>query len=324
MGKKEERLISLVLLLQENPRLTFSEIITRLPAYRSCKSEDAARKMFERDRKELKDSGIEIVCKEGKEYAINLSYNISNISNLMASEKRILGEILSELLYFESTVNAEALNSAIRKIGMRFGILPLIYRVEPALNFMLPISDTEELFSKIINEAIEKNKKISFHYRPFNSVDYKEYVVCPYFLSLRDGEWYLVAERNGEVRNFKLKRMKDLRILDEDSEAFCENLEELAKSLYQKPWEYDGGNQIEVLVKCDRELQEIFVRKFNGEILEIGKDYCVLSFKVKSLERFLLHLAPFFAKIEILKPEELRERIKNQLEILLRVLESEK
>ena len=73
----------------------------------------------------------------------------------------------------------------------------------------------------VINEAIEKGKKIKFNYarHGFNQDENKkkrEYVINPYFLVNSQGKYYLVCnyEYFGDIANYKVEKIENIEILD--------------------------------------------------------------------------------------------------------------
>ena len=75
----------------------------------------------------------------------------------------------------------------------------------------------------VINEAIEKGKKIKFNYarHGFNQDENKkkrEYVINPYFLVNSQGKYYLVCnyEYFGDIANYKVEKIENIEILDRD------------------------------------------------------------------------------------------------------------
>jgi len=81
---------------------------------------------------------------------------------------------------------------------------------------------------EIIDEAISKNKKISFHYNYYkvdkNKHNYKnkdgserEYTINPYYIVARNDRYYLICnhENNDELHNYRLDRMVDTNVLED-------------------------------------------------------------------------------------------------------------
>ena len=98
-------------------------------------------------------------------------------------------------------------------------------------------TDNRQLFYNIemLDEAISKNRKVSFRYveyqtdkklhekrRPDGSI--REYVITPYQMAAREGKYYLICnyDKYDDVSNYRLDRIRDIRILDEPGKPFSE------------------------------------------------------------------------------------------------------
>ena len=86
---------------------------------------------------------------------------------------------------------------------------------------------------EVLDEAIEKKKKVSFAYIEYgtNKKPYKkrrdddtirEYVVSPYQMAARNGKYYLICnyDKYDDISNYRIDRIKDIRILDETAKPF--------------------------------------------------------------------------------------------------------
>lgn len=319
MVKKEERLINLIIALHEKGPLTLEEIRKTVIGYHKSKSEEAFRRMFNRDKEYLNEQGIKIFY-DNYRYRIDYSLNLKEKLDLIQTEKNLLADILAEILSFDAVVDSQALRSAVYKIAIRLGIYPRVIEREPMLRFSLNITEEEQTISRVIEEAIEKNEKVVFEYRAYDSDSYKEYEVNPILLSLRNGEWYLVSEVNKSIRFFKLKRIRNLRKSNKKAETEKTNIEEILQELYKKPWEYDIGDEVQVEIKCPIDMKSLIERKFNAETYKIVDKDCYLKLNVKSPERFFLHFAPYLSIAEIIKPDFLRQLIRQNLCSLLESL----
>lgn len=80
----------------------------------------------------------------------------------------------------------------------------------------------------ILDEAIQKHKKVKFHYRGFGidkKANYrlnkegqpKEYTVNPYEMVSKNGQYYLICsdDRYDDLANYRVDRIADIEILDE-------------------------------------------------------------------------------------------------------------
>lgn len=88
-------------------------------------------------------------------------------------------------------------------------------------------ADNKQVFYNIdiIQEAIEKNKKLSFNYQKFyidkekaDKHNNKLHIVNPYFLVNSQGKYYLVgnADKFSDIANYKLEHIVNIQIVDEE------------------------------------------------------------------------------------------------------------
>ena len=96
-------------------------------------------------------------------------------------------------------------------------------------------TDNRQLFLNIelLDEAICRNRKISFHYleyrtdkrqhlRTRSDGSVREYVVSPYQMAAREGKYYLICNHDSHdnAANYRLDRICDLEVLDEAARPF--------------------------------------------------------------------------------------------------------
>lgn len=323
MGKKTERLISLIILLLKEGPLSLKEIASKIPDYRRAPSDEALRKKFQRDRDELRRSGIEITTVENNLYRLDFFYVPLHKMSLMESEKNLLAEIFAEMLSFDCVFDADALRSAIYKVALSLGILPRVIEKEPAFRFLLNVTPEERDLFNQLRKALNENKIVGFDYRPFGAENYSRYRVQPIFLCLKNGEWYLMALSRGNVRFFKLKRMKDLEIMEESAGKVGEEIEKFVEELRRKPWEYHTDEEYEILVKCPQSLKRLLERKFGGRAVDSKDGYCYLKFKITSKKRFFMEFSPYLSVVEIIEPESMRSEMVQNLKNIIRAFKDE-
>ena len=88
-----------------------------------------------------------------------------------------------------------------------------------------------------LDEAISKNRKVSFHYLEYGTDKkqhkkcredgtVREYIVSPYQMAAKDGKYYLICnyDKYNDVSNYRIDRIKDIQILKDRAKPF-ENLE---------------------------------------------------------------------------------------------------
>ena len=194
--------------------------------------------------------------------------------------------------------------------------------------------DNRQLFLNIelLDEAISRERKISFHYleygmdkqlhpktMPDGSV--REYVISPYQIAAQEGRYYLICnyDKFDTTSNYRLDRITDVQILDEPVRPF-ETLQwsngkplNLAAYMREHPFMYSAGS-VPVVFRVRRPMLSDVIDLFGSEVrLKEDGDGVIVSTisDERSMEQFAKNYGP---GVVILKPHSLREKMKSYLE----------
>ena len=168
-------------------------------------------------------------------------------------------------------------------------------------------------YLKPIIKAMKKNRKIEIEYKQFGNDYSSTFPIEPYCVKLFEGRWYVLGKNNfGNIRVYCLDRIYDLSLLDETFN--------LPKD-FDAAFEYHYG----VMIGSDIERRYIVLRAYG-----VQKDYIksLPLHKSQKLEEetekyadFSLYVAPTFdfqqkllsfgSSVEVIKPIELRNEMKN-------------
>jgi predicted DNA-binding transcriptional regulator YafY len=206
-AKKTERLLNLVICLLATRRfLTVQQIRTAVPGY-DQDTEDAFRRMFERDKDELRELGIPLETGTNSAahddepgYRIARGdYELPDIS-LDADEAAALG--LAARLW-QSAPLAGATGSALLKLraaGVEAPTAPPV--LEPR------IAATEPAFARCW-EAVRDGRSVRFDYRASGRPAAERRSVDPWGVVSWRGRWYLVGHDTArqDLRVFRLSRV---------------------------------------------------------------------------------------------------------------------
>ena len=196
-------------------------------------------------------------------------------------------------------------------------------------------TDNRQLFYNIemLDEAISKNRKVSFRYveyqtdkklhekrRPDGSI--REYVITPYQMAAREGKYYLICnyDKYDDVSNYRLDRIRDIRILDEPGKPFSElkwsgnRKLDLAEYMKEHVYMYSSEN-VHVKFRIVKPMITDVVDMFGKEVIFSDEDETHVTVAVKTNERAMEQFAKNFAPdVEVLQPESLRQKVKEELE----------
>ena len=187
-------------------------------------------------------------------------------------------------------------------------------------------TNNKELFYniEIIQEAIEKNKKISFNYiRPHYEKDnpQKVYIVNPYFLVNNQGRYYLICNFDyfNEIGNYKIDFIKNIKILDEERKPIT-NIKDFEKGIdiskYINEHIYVFGDKtINATIKLADDNSITYVMEWFGKNAKIYKKNNTTYADIVSSEKALVYWCLQYGEsVELLFPKQTRDKIKSILD----------
>lgn len=236
---------------------------------------------------------------------------VSFIIDSLFSSKSISGKQAKEL----STKLSNLLSKYQRK---RYNY---IYKAEQVNR-----TNNKELFYniEIIQEAIEKNKKISFNYvRPHYSEEntLKTYVINPYFLINSQGRYYLVCNFDyyDEIANYKVDFIKNIKILNNEQKPLnnlkgYENGIDISKYINEHVYLF-GDKTVNATLKLSDENALTYVVEWFGENAKIYKKENTFFADITSSEKALIYWCLQYGEsVELLFPKQTRDKIKSILD----------
>ena len=298
-SQKTERLINLTLALLATKRyLTKSEIFKSVTGYSG--SPETMERMFERDKDELRNMGVEIEVKgldplfeDDQGYLIRTETFQLNGNEFAADE--LLYLTMAANLWHDSALSNDS-KAALLKIQSLSGPIEFNAINSPVVRD----SESSQMLATAF-EAIEKLKKLSFKYNG------NQRSVEPLGMFMRSGFWYLVAQDDKVIKSFKLVRVES-KISIEDK-------------TFIKPEGFDLTTYLERYSEEEIFEAEIFVRKEQAYSLRSKysvKDhdsewdlmFIPYSYEPEIIENLLWH----GQNIIVRKPQSLRDSIVSRLE----------
>lgn len=183
----------------------------------------------------------------------------------------------------------------------------------------------EEVINNIedIYDAIYNNKKITFTYNHYvldsNKLVFKPTsneirIISPYKIINSIQEFYVIGVKKGEnkLKTYRIDRMTNLKILDEDINNNIDKKE--IQEFIDSQISMFGGKPIDISIKCDNSMLDNVVELL-GRNLNY-KMYDDTHFKVDisvNEEAFINWYLRNLGRIEVLKPLSLKEKINKKL-----------
>lgn len=209
---KSERLLQLTCALLFSQRgLTKQEIFAAIKSYsealKSATSEDSLTRMFERDKSDLRATGIQVETSVHPSDSENQRYVIPSDTFVWPKNAQLNAKQLQLLSLAAGVWSQASLESDANQALVRLRALGIEPSEEDLIGFAPRIKTHEPSFLPL-TQAIEDTEIVTFNYRkPDGEVSLRK--VEPWSLQNIGGQWLLQSFDIGakEVRNFLLKRI---------------------------------------------------------------------------------------------------------------------
>jgi len=316
---RADRLISIMILLQNNTKMTTKELAGEL---------EVSDRTILRDMEALSISGIPVVAERGRTGGWRLMDHFrSQLSGLKLDDMKALFILPPEEMLADLGVQTHGLNIRQKLLAS----LPSLSKTE-GQHFLEKIvidtgtwkpSNEKNLTLITVQKALWEDKKLEIKYQNANSV-YSNRVVSPLGLVAKGSAWYLVAlNDSGEYRNFRLSRIVWAEIkLDVFTRPEHFNLSE-----YWKQSKLDFSQslpllKVEVLVHPGIIGRITFTNKFVDNVttntqLNDGMIAVTLTFNTE--EEAIAYVLGFGGAMKLLQPEHLIEKIVQQAKAVMGV-----
>ena len=147
-------------------------------------------------------------------------------------------------------------------------------------------------------------------------------MITPYQMAAREGKYYLICnyDKYDDISNYRLDRIRDIRILDEPGKPFSElkwsgnRKLDLAEYMKEHVYMYSSEN-VHVKFRIVKPMITDVIDMFGKEVVFSDEDETHVTVAVKTNERAMEQFAKNFAPdVEVLQPESMREKLREELE----------
>ncbi|WP_028782207.1 helix-turn-helix transcriptional regulator [Thalassobacillus devorans] len=319
-----DRLVSILLLLQAQGQMTAKELAEKL---------EVSERTIYRDMEALSGTGIPVIAERGKNGGWSLLEDYqTDLTGLKEPEIRALFVSPSAQL-LEDLGMARTSEEARNKLAAS---LPSIYR-ENAKNVWNRIHiDTsgwrkqkEEITSfEVLKDAIWNENKLKISYQRADGKK-DDRIVAPLGLVAKSDLWYLIASKvNGELRTYRASRIQHAVPVNETFERPANfDLAQYWKSSTQAFVKNLPTYEVSVEVTQSILPRLTFTGRF-ARIIEIGNkkedDWIPVKLSFDTEEEAKGYILGFANQIKVVEPKELRNKIFQMAESIVKFLKHEK
>lgn len=310
---KTDRMFAIILELQRNGTKRAEDLAAIF--------ETSIRTIY-RDIQALSEAGVPIIGAPGQGYSLIDGYFLPPVS-FTAEEVVIL---LLGVDFVEQQFDSDYRTKARTSRGKIESILPDFVhqetaRVRAGLKLLVTGTTTHseqcEEALRLLRRAILEGRKVRFHYvkkmPELNGNRQSIRKVDPYGLVYVGGSWALVAfcHLRKELRHFRLHRMDELTLLNEEYKR--------SSSFNLHTYEPPDDRNVLVRVLINRELADKVKESnyFYIEEIEEDPDGLLVILRVRQPEEVLPWVLSWGANANVLGPESLRNRVREEVEKML-------
>lgn len=293
-----ERILNLLAFLLTSPRPVTADEIRQTVAGYGGQTDEAFRRMFERDKDLLRRLGIPIRISEDHHWDVEHGYVIPP-DEYRLPDPKLDDEERAALWLAAQVVRIGGQPSGPDAI-LKLGGARTTGGVEP-LGADLG-ADADLLASLYV--AVTERRMLSFEYHG------KARMLAPHGIGHRNGHWYVVGvDGGGEERVFRIDRMERLET-GEELDAFGRTPGLTVRSaLANHPWETGAGETLEVTVRFDEDAAWWAERRLGTSGMSGTRNSdgsTDIRLRVNHLDAFLGWILSFGADAEVLEPAEVR------------------
>jgi proteasome accessory factor B len=318
--------------------VSFEQLTREVPAYGADQSDDARRRMFERDKDELRGFGIPIetmTSDEGEVAGYRLRprdfylpylavraddrpskprkldrYGYASLPTLAfeAEELAAVVDAAARVRELGDPLLAEHVDSAMRKLACD---LPVDVGAAGSTVVLPPRARPSPDLLAMLGDALERRKRVAFTYHSMGSGGSAERTVEPLGLFFLSQHWYLAARTPDDetVKNYRLSRISGAEANakrpgtpDYDIPAGFD-LRDHARS--RQAWELGAGDAVTALVAFHSDSGAAVGAAQLGEGVE-GQPH-LRRFRVRRLDAFARWLLSFAGDLEPVSPADVVE-----------------
>jgi predicted DNA-binding transcriptional regulator YafY len=301
---RANRLVGLLLLLQARGRVTAEEVATEL---------GVSRRTVYRDLAALAEGGVPIQTDRGAGGGIQLHprYQVG-LTGLSARDAETLFTVSVPTIARQLGIERSLSAARQKLVGAAASGGRKRYRERIHLDLSSWFRDAQEVPAlRPLVDAIWSERAVEIRYRRYGG-ESRSHVVNPLGLVVKGGTWYLVADRSGETRVFRVSRVEHV---SSPGDSFVPPADfDLAAFWARWAAEFESSRpQVAVTVRVRERAVGVLARvaeAWNDEVLATlrrdGRDWVRLEVPFERVEYAQSALLTLGGDVEVVAPRELR------------------
>ena len=282
----------------------------------------AERKSIYDDIEALRNFGVDIIQVKGK----NGGYYIGERDFELPELKLLVDSVQSSKF-----ITQDKTYKLIKKIESLASVYDgqLLQRQVFVSNRVKSMNESIYYTVDVISDAITRNKKIRYQYFEYTVEKERRfrhdgafYNVSPFALIWDDENYYMLAwDSDAEkMKHYRVDKMFRVSMTDIEREGI-EEFKKVDMSAYTKSvFGMFGGNEQKVKLRFANHLVGAVLDRFGRDLMIIkdGNEHFTVSVNVVVSQQFLAWVFGFGENAEIISPDEVRDEMKKQAEIIIK------
>ncbi|WP_409299836.1 helix-turn-helix transcriptional regulator [Peribacillus sp. SCS-155] len=306
---RADRLMNIMILLQNNGKMTSRELAESL---------EVTDRTISRDMEALSALGIPVMSERGKEGGWRLLDNFrSRLSGMKLDEIKSLfisppAEHLKDLgIHINETLDTRNKLLAALPSSYQQEAQKLWERVYIDSSTWRQSKEKAESF-QFVQMALFQNRRLSILYESTDGTS-RSRVISPLGLVAQSNKWYLIALRDGEIRNYRVSRILSAELMEESFEW----PEQFNLAEYWRNSKKDFIKSLPVF-KVDVEIEAAAYRRisFSGKFVQFRADQVLnqdtwvpATLTFQSEKEAVEFILGFANKIKIIQPAQLTGKV---------------
>ncbi|SDJ45517.1 Predicted DNA-binding transcriptional regulator YafY, contains an HTH and WYL domains [Salimicrobium halophilum] len=306
----------------ENNELSIAELSQKLQEHFNVDKEFDARTL-KSDMSVLEEIGYEIMKNRGKFGKVYYSFQDRLFETYQL-------RLLNDAILSARFINEDEKKSLIKKLGKLTSVHIAATLPDPLIFSQMTANDYDQVKINIdhVHRGISEQRILCFKYGKYNmekNFEYhrngNEYQVEPYALIWQNDFYYLIGwfRKTGEMRHYRLDRIRDIRISDEHFSKGDFNVQNYVNQSFHM----FSGENMRVEIEFHQSLLNVVLDRFGLEasVKKLDEEHFLLSTEGKMSTGLVTWVLQWGHKARVVSPRTLKQEVEEEIEMMKRLYE---